>query len=168
VVASAAGAARAQTVDEAAAPTPAPLAAIYACASETDDAARLNCYDAAVGRMRDAQSSGDVVAIDRQQATTLERQSFGFPLASLSALLPRRNGERDGIQSIEAQVERVVALADGRHTFILSNGQHWTQIEPRDTRNVRAGDTIEIRRAALGSFMLSPGRGAAHRVRRAY
>lgn len=152
---------------EAAAQRPAtPLSPIYACANQTDDAARLQCYDQAVTQLRAAEQTGQVLAVDREQVAALERESFGFQLPSLSSMLPNFNGAPQQIERVETQVERVLSLADGRHTFVLANGQSWTQIEPRSASNVRAGDTIAIRRATLGSFMLSPERGAAHRVRR--
>ncbi len=153
---------------EAVAQTPAttPLSQIYACADQTDDAARLQCYDQAAAQLRAAEQTGQVLAVDREQVAALERESFGFQLPSLSSMLPNFNGAPQQIERVETQVERVLSLADGRHTFVLANGQSWTQIEPRSVSNVRAGDSIAIRRAALGSFMLSPEHGAAHRVRR--
>lgn len=146
--------------------TTTPLNEIYACASITDDAARLQCFDDKVGRLRSAEQSGQVVAVDRQQVDTLERQSFGFQLPALSSLLPRRDGEREQIERVEAHVSRIIPIADGRHIFVLDNDQRWSQIQAQSVSNVEVGDAIAIRRAALGSFMLSPVHGAAHRVRR--
>ncbi|MGE0532119.1 MAG: hypothetical protein AB7G40_14515 [Hyphomonadaceae bacterium] len=144
-----------------------PLSEVFSCAELTDPAARLQCYDAAVGRLRSAESEGRIVAVDREQVAALERDSFGFNLPSMGALFGRRaSPDAERIERVEAQVDRIVSLANGRHRFVLSNGQTWVQIEARSTSNVDVGDSIAIRRSALGSYMLSPEHGAAHRVRR--
>lgn len=150
-------------------PPPEVLTRAYACIELQEDAARLACYDEAVGRLREAQSAGQVVAVDRAQAEAIERDSFGFPLPSLSRLMPRlgRDGEHEALADLQVQVERVADSFSGRHSFIMSNGQVWTQTDPQRTGNVRPGDTVTIRRGAMGSFMLVSSRGgAAHRVRR--
>ncbi len=149
---------------------PGALTRAYDCMAIQEDAARLACYDDAVGRLRAAQTSGEVVAVDRVEAERLERESFGFQLPSLGSFLPRLGGggqARAQIEDLEAQVERIVPRSDGRRAFVMTNGQVWVQTEPQRAGNVRADDTVTIRRAAMGSFMLvSPRGGAGHRVRR--
>ncbi|UPT62036.1 MAG: hypothetical protein M0D54_16880 [Hyphomonadaceae bacterium JAD_PAG50586_4] len=46
----------------------------FQCAEIQDDAQRLACYDSAVGRLRTAQTQGQIVTIDREQAETLDRE----------------------------------------------------------------------------------------------
>ena len=147
--------------------TPQALTDVYACAQVQDDAQRLQCYDGAVGRLRQAETQGQVVAVDRAQAQEIERDSFGFSLPSLSRLMPNLEGDRDVIDNVEMTVARVRVGPTGIHTFEMENGQVWTQLDPENARNVRAGDMVTIRRASLGSFRLISSRGGAgHRVRR--
>jgi len=142
------------------------VAGVYACAGVSNDAERLACYDNAVGRMRQAESEGQFVAVDRERAEVLRRESFGFTLPSVANLFGGRGGD-EVLDRIELDVERVLTRADGRHIFVMADGQRWVQVEPRRTSNVRAGDSVIVRRASLGSFMLVSERGgAAHRVRR--
>ncbi|MEQ1617993.1 MAG: hypothetical protein ABL883_06575 [Terricaulis sp.] len=156
--------AAAQTAEES---TPEALSAAYRCAEISEDAARLACYDRAINRLQEAETQGQIVAVDRAQAATIERDAFGFHLPSLSALIPSfRDADGERTDNVEMQVERVVEHASGRHSFIMSNGQVWIQVESQSARNVRPGDSIRVRRGALGSFILSAGRGASHRVRR--
>lgn len=167
VVAVWAGVARAQTPPE----TPESLRQVYACADISEDAARLACFDQSIGRLRAAESAGQVVAVDRTQMQSIERDAFGFSLPSIANILTRRgnddaNSESAAVERIEMEVARVSSRLDGRHSFVMTNGQVWTQVQPDSASNVRPGDSIAIRRAALGSYMLSPERGAAHRVRR--
>jgi hypothetical protein len=113
-----------------------------------------------------------IVPIDRTRVESIQRESFGFNLPDFSRLLPSLsfNGgdeEAPDVSSLELQVERIAGRADGGATFIMSNGQIWSQVDPQRVYNVRVGDTVTIRRAAMGSFMLIGTRGgSSHRVRR--
>jgi len=145
--------------------TPEVLDRVYQCTSVTNDAERLICYDSAITSLRSAEAQGEIVAVDRRRVEEVQRESFGFNLPNLSRLLPAA-GDTE-LENVETQVERVASAGEGRYRFILANGQRWTQAETRSVYNVRAGDTVTIRRAALGSYMLVSERGgAAHRVRR--
>jgi hypothetical protein len=148
--------------------TPEAVSAVFACAQVQSDEERLTCYDRAVGNMQRAQTEGDLVAVDREQIQTIQRESFGFSLPSVGRLLPdfgRRDGE--SFDELEMRIVSVIERANGRYAFEMENGQTWVQVDAQRVYNVREGDVITVRRAALGSYMLSPSRGgAAHRVRR--
>ena len=146
-------------------PAPPPvLDQVYACAGIEAEAERLACYDGAVGRLRQAQSAGQFVAVDRAQATELEREAFGFSLPSIPRLFNFSEGQAE-IADITTVIARVGARADGKQLYFLENGHTWVQIDG-ENRRARAGANVTIRRAALGSFMMSLGDGAAIRVRR--
>jgi len=147
--------------------TPQVLTDVYACAQVQDDAQRLQCYDGAVGRLRQAETQGQVVAVDREQARELERESFGFNLPSLSRIIPNLEGGDREIDDVQMTVASVRANPLGFHTFTMENGQVWVQVEPDSARNVRPGDVVTVQRASLGSFRLTSSRGGGgHRVRR--
>jgi hypothetical protein len=149
--------------------SPQALRQVYACAAITGETERLACYDAAVGGLQQAETQGRIIAVDRDQAEVLERESFGFSLPSMSRIFSREASgpAEEPVARVEMTVTRIARYGDGRHAFIMSNGQTWTQIEPQSVSNVDVGDTIAIRRASLGSYMLSPLHGRGHRVRRA-
>ncbi len=145
------------------------LNGVYACRDIAEDAARLACFDGAVGRLREAQTQGNFAAVDRGQVQEVQREGFGFNIGGLTRLLPRLGGgdaQSDDLESVEVVVERVVERANGYHAFVMTNGAVWVQVVAERARNVRPGQTVRIRRAAVGSYMLSPGAGSAHRVRR--
>src|SRR5207344_3661661 len=54
------------------------------CRKLTENAARLACYDEATAAFDQAESKGDVVVIDREQAREVRKQAFGFTLPSIS------------------------------------------------------------------------------------
>lgn len=147
--------------------TPSVLRDVYGCADIADDAQRLACYDGAVGRLRQAETQGQVVAVDRQQAAEIRREAFGFSLPNLGRLLPQLGDDEEAASAMEMVVERMTQNSTGRTRFVMANGQVWSQVEPTSVRNVRPGDAVTVRRASLGSYMLSSSRGGpAHRVRR--
>lgn len=158
-----AGSAVAQTAG-----SPPVLDQVYACASLTESEARLACYDAAVGRLREAQGRGDLVAVDRAQAQQIERESFGFSLPSLPRLFGSGgNDEANQISEVTAAVARVRRNAEGKAVITLDNGQVWTQIDVARSSRVEVGGIVHVRHAALGSFMMSvEAGGPALRVRR--
>jgi hypothetical protein len=149
--------------------SPPVLDQVYACAEITGEAERLACYDAAVGRLRQAQSSGDLVAVDRAQAQEIERDAFGFSLPSLPRLFgggDRARGE-PSVGELQLEIARVSRRADGKTVFTMSNGQVWAQIDDSSTRRAREGGAVTVRRAALGSYLMSvEAGGPAVRVRR--
>jgi len=147
--------------------TPDVLSRVYACRDVAEDAARLACFDAATGALRAADEAGEFAGMDRSQVETVERESFGFRIPSLSALVPRFGGGDREVPNVELTVDRVVQRANGYHAFVMTNGQVWVQVEPESARNVRSGTAVTVRRASMGSFMMSSERGgSAHRVRR--
>lgn len=141
------------------------ITALYACESVADTAAQLACYRQATQGIRGALEDGRLVAVNRAQVETIQRQSFGFSLPSLTNLLG--SSESAGPEEIEATIQSVIERNSGRVVFVFEDGQRWEQAEDGRTRNVRPGDRVTVRRAALGSFMLYGSRGGrAHRVRR--
>ncbi|MBL8129842.1 MAG: hypothetical protein JNM64_19555 [Chloroflexia bacterium] len=156
-------------------PAPPATSAVYACADIQGDSERLACFDEAVGRLRQAEQQGRVVTVDRAQVDNLERQAFGFNLPDFARVFPSLSSvtggndapPRETLESVELQVREVLTRSDGHTRFIMTDGQVWEQVLAESARNVRPGDTVTVRRAALGSYMLSPARsGPAHRVRR--
>jgi hypothetical protein len=135
------------------------------CRKTTDDGARLSCYDAAVAALEQAQAKGEIVVVDREQARTVRRQAFGFSLPSLSML--ERGDEKDPVDQVSAKIASARQDASGKWTLRLEDGAVWQQIDVGGlTLAPKAGDTVTIRRASLGSFLASVEGRRALRVRR--
>jgi hypothetical protein len=134
-------------------PTTAPaVQAVVDCRKIEDSAQRLACYDSATDALTKAESSGDLVTLDRQQRSAVRKQAFGFTLPALSMF---DTGEK-GMDSIDETLANARQDAQGKWTFVMQDGAVWRQIDDEFlSRNPHPGSAIVIRRASLGSFMLS-------------
>ncbi len=79
----------------------------------------------------------------------------------------QRGEQPDTLDAIETSLTRAGQYAEGKWTFTLADGSIWRQIdsEPVRFRN-REGQAVRVRRAALGSFLLTVDGSRAVRVRR--
>ena len=125
--------------------------AVVDCRKLTDDTQRLACYDAAVTSLTAAEASGDLVTIDRQQRNAVRRQAFGLTLPTLSMF---DHGE--AMDSIKDTIASARQDAQGKWTFVMQDGAVWRQIDDEFlSRKPHPGSAIVIRKAMIGSFMLS-------------
>lgn len=154
--------------------TPRPTDTLYVCASETDDTARLACFDKAVADLKAAENAGKVKTVDVASIEKIERESFGFSLPSLTEVF--RSEQKDG-KSLSKPVEEVelaiASISVNRVTkkalIKLENGQVWEQIDSTELprSKVRKAKMAAIKKASLGSFMMViDDSGAGIRVRR--
>jgi len=60
--------------------------AVIKCQNITDNNARLACYDKNIQNLTNAQSTGDLIVIDKESADNIERDSFGFNIPSIDGL----------------------------------------------------------------------------------
>lgn len=135
------------------------------CRQLTSDAARLACYDTAVGAFETAQQRGEVVVVDRAQVNEARRQLFGFALPRVT--LFDQDGRDAPVEAIETSLVRATQTGEGRWVFTLADESVWRQIDSErvNFRN-RPGQDVRIRRAALGSYLMTIEDSRAVRVRR--
>lgn len=144
---------------------PETLARLMACRSVADGPARLSCYDGAAGALEAAERQGDVVVIDRAQVSETRRQLFGFEMPTLPRLFGPDGGQ--DIDSIETTLQSASQLSENRWVFRLADGGVWRQIDSERVRfQNRSGQPVRVRKASLGSFLLTVGDSRAVRVRR--
>lgn len=144
---------------------PETLARLMACRSVADNVARLACFDAAAGALDTAERAGEVVVIDRAGVAETRRQLFGFEMPSLPRLFgPEGAGE---IDSIDSTLQSAALVGEGRWVFRLADGSVWRQIDSERVRFTnRPGQEVRVRKASLGSFLLTVDGSRAVRVRR--
>ena len=89
---------------------------------------------------------------------------FGLTEQQKRAKQPDANPEPE---DLSAAVREVKKSGIDRWTIYLENGQVWTQSESTTRQPFKAGDTVRIRQAAMGSFLATgPNSGGSVRVRR--
>ncbi|MFA4893835.1 hypothetical protein [Brevundimonas sp.] len=141
------------------------LSRVTACRAIADGAARLTCYDTAVGALDSAERQGEVVVMDRAQIGEARRQLFGFEMPAM----PRLFGDEGpaSLDSIETTLQSATRIADNRWVFRLADGGVWRQIDSDPLRfRPRQGDAVRVRKASMGSFLMTVGDSRAVRVRR--
>ena len=135
------------------------------CRKVADDAARLACFDAAAAALEQAEAKGDIVVVDRAQAQQVRRQAFGFRLPSLSVF--DRGDKPEEVDSIESSIVSARTEPTGKWVLKLEDGSTWTQIDV-DSPSIKpkAGMPVRVRKATMGSFLLSVDGQRAFRARR--
>lgn len=137
----------------------APLDNLYACTGIADGVKRLACFDAAVAGLRQAEATGGVSVVGPAQTEQAAKEAFGLAA-------PSSPPDRE-LDSVSLPVKSVVRGADGRHVFTLDNGQVWRQTDNTRLPSIGKGPwQAEIRRAALGGFMLKLDSRTSVRARR--
>jgi hypothetical protein len=149
-----------------------PIAKVYACAEVEDAGQRHSCFDALVPELKASRSAmGRTTAKPQQQADAFGKS--GPKPSPLTA--PVKTPAEPKVATAEKEVERlslavksISAGIDGKYRFTMENGQVWRQIDTEKLRNLGSGPwTAEIRKASLGSFLLTVnGQARAIRVQR--
>ncbi len=145
-----------------------------------DDVARLDCYDSIFGRptapdlvgapsvvapATTGVAAGAVVSAPAPAATATPEADFGLTEAAKRARVPDESREQLP-ESISGTVAKVARQPAGELVVTLDNGQVWTQLQVDARARVVAGDTVVIKKAALGSHLLVTANRYATRVRR--
>lgn len=165
LAASCAGAAMAQE---------APLQRVYACAGIEKADERLACYDAAVGGLKQAEATGGVAVVSREQIAAAEKKAFGLGPATIAdvaktapaAAAATAPAQPDPLDKVMVSITSFTKSPRGQLRFVMADGQVWEEIDAGLGRLSSLPAPAEIRKAALGSYLLKVGDRAAVRVRR--
>ena len=143
--------------------------ALVRCRAVTEDAARLQCFDAAAAALDAAAERREVVVVDRAQVRESRRRLFGLPLPRLPIF---GGGDDDDDDADEVDhVEGVVASAsqngNGQWIVRLEDGATWVQTDNNPLAlRPRPGQPVVVNRGVMGSYMMRVNRQPGIRVRR--
>lgn len=130
----------------------------------TDSAARLACYDEATRALDEAERSGEVTVVDRNQVREARNRLFGFSVDSLGIF--DRSGQTR-VEALETTLQSARQQGRGEWVFSLADGSVWRQIDSERLSNTpREGQPVRIREAAMGSYLLSVNGARSVRARR--
>lgn len=128
--------------------------ALSACRSVAESTARLACFDQAAAALQSARDKRELVVVSKDTVKQTRRRLFGIALPSIKLF---GDGIDDGddtvVTSITAKVVTVQRFDATRWTMKLDDGSTWQSLEPFRLRDPRPGDTIVVKRAAMGSFL---------------
>ena len=151
-------------------PRPEIFTDLLQCRAMTDDAQRLACFDRQVGAMEAASQRDEVVILDKSELSKTRKTLFGFSFPKLPFLGGAdKEGEvpsEEGVSHIEAKIASARSLGYGKWQIGLEDGAQWMTTEAITAGNPKTGQKIEIRRAAMGSFMGKIDGGRAVRMKR--
>jgi hypothetical protein len=132
---------------------------LLACRDIAGADERLACYDRAVDRRAD--DAGTETA-----PMTSPEELFGRDPADIQRRMDQAAG-REELQQITGEVVELIEITPDRIAVKLDNGQIWRQTVPSRFL-LREGQEVEIRRASLGSYLMSrAGSSRSIRVERA-
>jgi hypothetical protein len=153
---------------------------VAACTAEKDSLARLVCFDREVAKYtqsstRVAPTPSASAKVSPSAATVVPTQP---PVASQPAdefgvagqLARKRKAEKEdageAVKELHASVSKLSNKPYGEFVVTLDNGQVWQQNEAKSSFVIKEGETVIIKPAKFGSFMLTTGSGATTRVHR--
>jgi hypothetical protein len=135
------------------------------CRKIASPESRLACYDTAASALETAEAKGDIVVVDREQASAVRKQAFGFQLPSISIF--DRGEKPEDIDEVNLPITSAVRDGHGKWTLVLEGGQVWRQIDTAElSRNPKPGMTAKIKKGAIGSYKLMVGGAMAIKVHR--
>lgn len=145
--------------------TPEVIDKLFECRAIAEPEARLACFDREVADVYEAQQSRELVIADRATVNEARRGLFGLKLPKIK--LFGGGDDESKVDQITAVLTDARRLSNGRYIFELEDGARWIQTEDGIGRKrFKAGDTIVIKNAALGSFKARVNNRNAGRVRR--
>jgi hypothetical protein len=153
-----------------------PLSGLYTCMEIASVEARAACFDRAAAELKAAEAAGTLTVLTPKAIEEAQVSAFGARESRVSA---ETSAEREAAAAaiapqpqkdpdrVTLAVREIQPATGGNLRFIMENGQVWRQTDGVRISGVGKGPwTAEIRRAALGSFLLKLNGKTAVRVKR--
>jgi hypothetical protein len=128
---------------------------LKSCRNIADNAARLDCFDSAVGVVVAAQESGDLRIVDKEVAKQTRRRLFGFALPEIGWFGDGKVGDEAQLDMLETTITSVNQTRRNSWTFQTEEGAVW-QISnaPSRLRALEPGQSVIFKKAALNSYFI--------------
>ncbi len=149
-------------------PVPSPLiVALEKCLAIPGDTERLACTDVAARKLVAASRSREVVVVDREEMKKTRKSLFGFALPRIALFGKGGPDDVEEVAKIDMKVTRVTPLGYGKLAFTMEDGAQWRTTESwQGSPEPKAGDILTIKRATMGSYMISLKGGRSARAMR--
>lgn len=134
------------------------------CSTCQDRDARLDCFDAEVARLLNAQTQNAQMSNARMANVSAgSDRNFGVTGSVLAQQQAKQNTQPT---EVTARVTEVSTRPRGELVITLDNGQIWQQTQAGTNVRVRADDVVTIRAGALSSYILIAASGKTTKVTR--
>ena len=141
--------------------------AIAACRQIAEPTQRLACFDKASGELVAATETGEVSVVDRSELRQARRSLFGFNMPKLPFFAGDKSAD-DVSDKLVTKVTQVRDLGHNRYAVRVAEGNAlWETLESYGAFHMpRVGESVEINRGPLGSYILRFGRQRGVKGRR--
>ena len=139
------------------------------CRAVTEDAARLQCYDAVANALQGAEAQvipADPVARADVSNAGPRDSVANTPLPPAQVVKQQHATDASGDAPISGTIIAIDVLPNGGRIVTLDNGQRWRETGTAPSLKLYVGQTVRIRPGALGSFRLFGSGNKATRVKR--
>lgn len=145
------------------------------CSRIVDDAERLACFDRVAqephaGNRRSTDSAPDAQseAEEPASATASDENTTAVAEAEFGVEPRMHSAEKadSKLREIRATVISIDETKSGKRIFMLDNNQVWLEQSTSRRPQVKAGDSVRIKAASLGSYKLFGGSRVSTRVER--
>ncbi|MDN3646084.1 hypothetical protein QWY75_07680 [Pontixanthobacter aestiaquae] len=139
---------------------------LFACRGIAEPVQRLACFDREVALVEEATMSEELVIADQSQVREARAGLFGFKLPKIRLFGGSEDGKND-VDSIDGIIASARTTGRGKLYVELESGSRWIQTDNTlILGDVEAGDSITIKKAALGSFKAKIGGKRTFRIKR--
>ena len=129
------------------------IKSLNACRTIADNAARLDCFDAAAKQIDAAIDQNKLTILDQEGIRRKKRSLFGFALPELSLFGRADTAATPAPSEIKSTIRQIGSIGNGKYELVLDDGAHWQTTEPAMVTPV-TGSSIRIKRGALGSYFI--------------
>lgn len=128
------------------------IAALARCLPITVDVERLACMDAAAAKLIAAEQAKDLVVVSRDEVKKTKRSLFGLSIDQ-NAVFAGHEAPADRVDDLDTTLVAASPAGD-RWSLVLAEGGNWRTTEPWRNADPKPGMAVEVRRGALGSYIL--------------
>ena len=136
------------------------LAPLVACRPIPDARARAACYDAALDKLQQSVAERSVVVMDREQV----KAGFGFGGAKPLARSPAAKAMPEQVNEIDSTIAAVVNYGYDNWGIRLATGALWRTTDSALPFPPKVGQTVKVKRASLGGYVMLLGANKSVRV----
>lgn len=130
------------------------LQELKTCQGKSTDDARLACFDEAVAKLLQASNEGNLQVVDRAEVRETRRKFFGLAMPDFGIFKKRDENDNEELEALQSVITGATRTRDG-WVIETAEGAFWSiDNAPARLLDPKAGQSVEFRKAALGSYFI--------------